>query len=45
LRGAGSPVEERHYSDIGHIGIILSLLPGLRGRTHLYGDMLEFMGR
>ena len=34
LRSAGSPVEERHYPGIGHIGIILSLVPGLRGRTH-----------
>ena len=43
LRSLGSPVEERQYSGIGHIGIILSLLPGLRGRTHLYSDMLEFV--
>jgi hypothetical protein len=35
-------VEERHYPG-GHIGIILSLVPGLRGRTPLYRDMLEFM--
>jgi acetyl esterase/lipase len=43
LRSIGSPVEERQYSGIGHIGIILSLLPGLRGRTHLYSDMLTFV--
>jgi acetyl esterase/lipase len=43
LRSIGSPVEERTYPGIGHIGIILSLLPGLRGRTPLYGDMLEFI--
>jgi hypothetical protein len=43
LRSVGSPVEERHYPRVGHIGIILSLVPGLRGRTPLYGDMLEFV--
>lgn len=43
LRSIGSPVEERQYPGIGHIGIILSLLPGLRGRTHLYSDMLAFV--
>jgi acetyl esterase/lipase len=43
LRSLGSPVEERQYPGIGHIGIILSLVPGLRGRTHLYSDMLEFV--
>ena len=43
LRSIGSPVEQRIYPGIGHIGIILSLVPGLRGRTSLYGDMLEFV--
>jgi acetyl esterase/lipase len=43
LRSIGSPVEERQYPGIGHIGIILSLLPGLRGRTSLYSDMLAFV--
>jgi acetyl esterase/lipase len=43
LRAFGSPVMERQYPGIGHIGIILSLLPGLRGRTHLYSNMLEFV--
>ena len=43
LRIADSPVEERLYPGTGHIGIILSLVPGLRGRTPLYGDMLEFV--
>ena len=43
LRSIGSPVEERQYPGIGHIEIILSLLPGLRGRTSLYNDMLAFV--
>jgi fermentation-respiration switch protein FrsA (DUF1100 family) len=43
LRSLDSPVEERQYPGIGHIEIILSLLPGLRGRTHLYSDMLAFV--
>jgi acetyl esterase/lipase len=43
LRATGSPVQERQYPGIGHIGIILSLVPGLRGRTSLYSDMLAFL--
>ena len=43
MRSIGSPVEERIYPGIGHVGIILSLVPGLRGRTSLYSDMLEFV--
>lgn len=43
LRAFASPVQERLYPGIGHVGIILSLLPGLRGRTSLYSDMLEFV--
>ena len=43
LRATGSPVQERQYPGIGHIGIILSLVPGLRGRTSLYNDMLGFV--
>jgi acetyl esterase/lipase len=43
LRSAGSPVEERQYLGIGHIGVILSLVPGLRGRTSLYSDMLALI--
>jgi hypothetical protein len=36
-------VEERQYLGIGHIGVILSLVPGLRGRTSLYSDMLALI--
>jgi acetyl esterase/lipase len=43
LRSFGSPVEEKFYPGIGHIGIILSLAPGLRGMTTLRGDMIRFV--
>jgi len=38
-----SAVTVRRYPGIGHIGIILSLVPGLRGRTTLRQDMLDFI--
>jgi hypothetical protein len=31
------------YPGVGHIGIILSLAPGFRGRTTLRQDMLDFI--
>jgi len=43
LRALGSPVEEKHYAGAGHIGVLLSLAPGFRGRTSLYQDMLDFV--
>ena len=45
LRAFGSLVEEKHYPGAGHIGMLLSLVPGLRGRTALYRDMLAFWPR
>lgn len=44
LRSSGSRVEERQYPGIGHMGLLFSLLPGWRGRTSLYRDMLDFIG-
>jgi acetyl esterase/lipase len=43
LRSVGSPVREFHYRGAGHVGILLSLLPGLRHRTPLRRDMLDFI--
>ncbi len=43
LRAFGTMVEEKHYPGTGHIGLLLSLVPGLRGRTALYRDMLAFL--
>jgi len=43
LRAFSSPVQEVHYSGTGHVGIILSLVPGFRGRTNLRQDMLDFI--
>lgn len=43
LRSFGSPVEEIHYPGIGHVGVILSLVPGFRGTANLRQDMIEFI--
>ncbi|HJT42028.1 MAG TPA: alpha/beta hydrolase [Rhizomicrobium sp.] len=43
LRSVGSSVKEIHYTGIGHVGLILSLVPGFRGMTSLRKDMLEFI--
>jgi acetyl esterase/lipase len=43
LRSFGSEVREIHYRGIGHLGVILSLLPGLRWLTPLRRDMLDFI--
>jgi acetyl esterase/lipase len=43
LQSFHSEAREIHYPGIGHIGIILSLVPGFRGRTPLRQDMLDFM--
>jgi acetyl esterase/lipase len=43
LRGYGSPVKVVTYPGVGHIGIILSLAPGFRGRTTLRDDITDFV--
>ncbi len=43
LRSFGSEVETRLYPGVGHIGIILSLAPGLRSKAPLREDMLRFI--
>jgi acetyl esterase/lipase len=43
LRSFGSVVEEKRYAGTGHIGLLLSLVPGFRRRTTLYRDMLDFV--
>jgi acetyl esterase/lipase len=43
LKAVGSPVETRRYPGTGHVGIILSLAPGFRGRTTLRQDMSAFI--
>jgi acetyl esterase/lipase len=43
LRSVGSPVETHRYPDVTHVGIILSLAHGFRGRTTLHKDMLAFI--
>ena len=43
LKAVGSPVETHRYPGTGHIGIILSLIPGFRGRTTLRDDMARFI--
>lgn len=43
LKTHGSAVEKITYKDVGHLGIILSLLPGLRWKAPLRQDMLTFI--
>jgi acetyl esterase/lipase len=43
LHSFSSPVTLKAYPHIGHIGIILSLAPGLRWLTPLHADMLDFI--
>jgi acetyl esterase/lipase len=45
LKSFNSPVELVTYPGVGHIGIILSLAPGFRGRTTLRTDILQFVQR
>jgi len=43
LKSLGSPVRLAAYPGAGHIGILLSLAQGFRGRTSLRGDVLGFV--
>jgi acetyl esterase/lipase len=43
LKSYGSSVRLIAYPGVGHIGIILSLAPGFRGRTNLRGDVIDFV--
>jgi acetyl esterase/lipase len=43
LRSFDSPVQLATYPGVGHIGIILSLAPGFRGRTSLRDDIIRFV--
>lgn len=43
LQAHGGQVTQIHYPGVGHIGIILSLVPGFRGRTTLRQDILDFI--
>jgi acetyl esterase/lipase len=43
LKSVGSEVAVIKYPGTGHIGIILSLVPGFRGKTTLRQDMINFI--
>ncbi len=43
LREHGSQVEERIYPGVGHMGIMLALAPGFRGRAPLREDIARFV--
>jgi hypothetical protein len=43
LKAHGSAVHAIYYKGVGHIGIILSLLPGLSWKAPLREDMLKFI--
>jgi len=43
LKSLSNSAQVLHYSGVGHIGIILSLVPGFRSKTTLRQDMLKFI--
>jgi acetyl esterase/lipase len=43
LEAHHSPAQVIQYPGVGHIGIILSLVPGFRGMTTLRGDITRFI--
>jgi acetyl esterase/lipase len=43
LKAHGSEAQVIKYPGVGHVGIILSLAPGFRGKTTLREDMLRFI--
>jgi acetyl esterase/lipase len=43
LKAQGNRVQTIHYPGVGHIGTILSLVPGFRGRTTLRDDITAFI--
>lgn len=43
LGGHGTTVVEKRYDDVAHIGIVLSLARGFRGKASLRADMDSFM--
>jgi acetyl esterase/lipase len=43
LKSTGNSAAAVHYAGVGHIGIILSLLPGFRGNTPLREDITTFI--
>jgi acetyl esterase/lipase len=43
LESTGNAVRVIRYPGVGHIGVILSLVPGFRGTTSLRRDMLDFI--
>ena len=43
LRGVGAAVEERHYPELTHISMVLSLSRPLRGRATVFDEMIAFL--
>jgi acetyl esterase/lipase len=43
LREAGTPVEERHYAGVDHVGMVLALSRPLRGRAPVLDEMTAFL--
>jgi acetyl esterase/lipase len=43
LSAVGSPVTVKIYPGVGHVGIILSLVPGFRSKTTLEQDIVAFV--
>lgn len=45
LRDAGVPVEERHYSRVGHLGIVAAIAWPLRRRVPVLAEVVAFLRR
>ena len=45
LREQGNQIELIQYDGVSHLGIIISLAHGFRGRTTLHADMLRFIAQ
>jgi acetyl esterase/lipase len=43
LRAVGATVEERHYPELTHVSMVLSLSRPLRGRVSVFDEMIAFL--
>jgi acetyl esterase/lipase len=44
LSEAGADIQSKVYEDLGHVDIVLRLMPGLRNRHPIWPDIVRFMG-
>lgn len=43
IRDRGGEAKTEYYEDVGHVGLLLSLVPGLRWRAPSWRDTLDFL--